>query len=374
LAAEGLSCLLKSRDESSHLSGIKVALSTPAVNHLLFADDSLLLFKANKECAEEVNKVLQIYCDASGQRVNMDKSSIHFGKGCSNQIREDIKNILGVQNKVLSEKYLGMPTDVRNSSNGAFKYLKDRVWKRVQGWIEKSLSSGGKEVLIKAVAQVILTYSMACFRLPRGLCQHIDGLLRSFWWGSKEGKRRACWAAWEEMTKLKYLGGLGFRDIEMFNLALLARQAWRLLQELTSLSARVLKAAYYPDGDFLNANLGSSPSRVWRAIMDGKNVLEQGIIKRVGTGESINIWKTNWLPRDDLFKPVCGKLANPPQYVSELINANGQWDLQLLWEIFIPMDMEVITAFRYALENMRIVGHGAMREKRFSQLDQLTGC
>jgi hypothetical protein len=71
---------------------------------------------------------------------------------------------------------------------------------------------------------------------------------------------------------------------------------------------------------------------------------------------------------------VCGKLANPPQYVSELINANGQWDLQLLWEIFIPMDMEVITTFRYALENMRIVGHGAMREKRFSQLDQLTGC
>jgi hypothetical protein len=126
------------------------------------------------------------------------------------------------------------------------------VWKRVQGWMEQSLSSGGKEVLIKAVAQAIPTYSMACFRLPRGLCQHIDGLLRSFWWGSKEGKRRTCWVAWE-MTKPKYLGGLGFRDIELFNLALLTRQAWRLLQEPTSLSARVLKAAYYLKGDFLSA-------------------------------------------------------------------------------------------------------------------------
>jgi hypothetical protein len=57
--------------------------------------------------------------------------------------------------------------------------------------------------------------------------------------------------------------------------------------------------------------------------MDGKNVLEQGIIKRVGTGKSINIWKTNWMPRDGLFQLVCNKLANPPQYVSELINANG---------------------------------------------------
>jgi hypothetical protein len=229
-----------------------VAPSASAVSHLLFADDSLLFFKVNRESAEEVNKVLQLYCDASGQWINMDKSSIHFGKGCSNQIREEIKNILNVHQEALSEKYLGMPTDVGNSSNGAFKYLKDRVWKRVQGWMEQSLSSRGKEVLIKAVAQAIPTYSMACFRLPRGLCQHIDGLLRSFWWGSKEGKRRTCWVAWE-MTKPKYLGGLGFRDIELFNLALLTRQAWRLLQEPTSLSARVLKAAYYLKGDFLSA-------------------------------------------------------------------------------------------------------------------------
>jgi hypothetical protein len=133
LAAEGLSCLLKSRDKSSHLSGIKAAPSSPAVNHLLFADDSLLFFKANRESAEEVNKVLQMYCDASGQQVNTDKLAIHFGKGCSNQIREVIKNILNVHKEALSEKYLGMPTDVGNSPNGAFKYLKDRVRKRVHG-------------------------------------------------------------------------------------------------------------------------------------------------------------------------------------------------------------------------------------------------
>jgi hypothetical protein len=51
-----------------------------------------------------------------------------------------------------------MPSDVGNSINGAFKYLKDRVWKRVQGWIEMLLSAAGKEVLIKAVAQAVPTY------------------------------------------------------------------------------------------------------------------------------------------------------------------------------------------------------------------------
>jgi hypothetical protein len=118
---------------------------------------------------------------AFGQQVNMDKSSIHFAKGCSGQRREEIKGILDVHNETLSEKYLGMPSDVGNSINGAFKYLRDRVWKKVQGWLEKLLSVAGKEVLIKAVAQAIPTFSMSCFRLPRGLCQHINALLRNFW-------------------------------------------------------------------------------------------------------------------------------------------------------------------------------------------------
>jgi hypothetical protein len=223
LAAEGLSCLLKSRSESSILSGIKVATSAPVVGHLLFADDSMLFFRADRENAEEIKDALEIYCRASGQQVNMDKSSIHFAKGCSQSIRAEIMDLLDVHNEALSEKYLGMPTDVGTSTNGAFKYLKDRVWKKIQGWLEMLLSSGGKEVLIKSVAQALTTYCMSCFKLPRGLCKHINGLIRNFWWGSKEGKRKTCWVAWEAMTKPKGLGGLGFRDIELFNVALLAR-------------------------------------------------------------------------------------------------------------------------------------------------------
>ena len=177
LAAEGLSCLLKARNESSILSGIKVATSALMVSHLLFADDSLLFFRANRESAEEIKEVLNIYCHASGQRVNIYKSSIHFAKGCSQALRGETKDILDVQNEALSEKYLGMPSDVGNCTNGAFKYLRDRVWKRVQGWLELLLSAGGKEVLIKSVAQAVPTFSMSCFKLPRGLCEHINGLL-----------------------------------------------------------------------------------------------------------------------------------------------------------------------------------------------------
>ena len=75
IAAEGLSCLLKSSSQSSSLTSIRVAPTAPAVNHLLFADDSMLLFKSSVEDAERVSNLLNIYCNASGQRINTGKSS-----------------------------------------------------------------------------------------------------------------------------------------------------------------------------------------------------------------------------------------------------------------------------------------------------------
>jgi hypothetical protein len=100
------------------------------------------------------------------------------------------------------------------------------------------------------------------------------------------------------MCKPKKMGGLGFRDIEFFNLGLLAKQGWRLLQHMESLSARVLKAHYYSSSSILDAEVGSSPSQVWRAIHEGVQVLKQGLIKRIGHGETTDLWADQWLPRD----------------------------------------------------------------------------
>lgn len=102
-----------------------------------------------------------------------------------------------MHNEQLTERYLGMPTDVGHSKNGTFKYLRDRVWEKVKGWMEKLLSYAGKEVLIKAVAQAIPVYSMACFRLPRGVCENITSIIRQF-----------CGAAREEEESL-----VGFRGM-----------------------------------------------------------------------------------------------------------------------------------------------------------------
>ena len=74
------------------------------------------------------------------------------------------------------------------------------------------------------------------------------------------------WMSLKKMGKGKEKGGLGFRDLELFNLAMFAKQGWRLIKNLESFVARIMKAKYYPNTNFLEAEIGRNPSYAWRSI------------------------------------------------------------------------------------------------------------
>ena len=82
--------------------------------------------------------------------------------------------------------------------------------------------------------------------------------------------------SWRHLCKSKLKGGMGFRNLQTFNLAMLTKQGWRLLMNPNSLVAQVYKAKYYPHKDDLNASLGSRPSYAWRSIMQGLEVVRRG--------------------------------------------------------------------------------------------------
>ena len=145
------------------------------------------------------------------------------------------------------------------------------------------------------------------------------------------------------MTLSKNLGGLGFRDMEMFNLARLAQQSWRMLQNPLSLSARILKAVYYPHTDIFGASLGSHPSQIWRAVLDGRDIMVQGLVRGIGDGESTKIWEDNWLPRSHARRPIACLIDDPPRLVAELIDhTSSTWNENLVRSVFIPLDAEAI--------------------------------
>ena len=131
-----------------------------------------------------------------------------------------------------------------------------------------------------------------------------------------DGSRKVHWIAWDKMCTPKKVGSKGFQDFEAFNQDLLAKQAWRILTVPNSLWARVLKARYFKNSEFLRAGCPGGVSFSWRSILHGRDLLKSGLIWRIVSGESIDVWKDNWIPRAGAQRP----LGRKPDAVAMTIN------------------------------------------------------
>jgi hypothetical protein len=260
ICAEVLSGLIKKGQQDGLINGISIASNAPAISHLLYADDSILFCRAKPEEASTIMNILKIYQEASGQRVNMDKSEMVFSPNISQDNKNQFQAELPIKISDNINKYLGMPTHFGRSKAMDFNFIMDKIRNKLKGWKEKSLSFEGRGVLIRAVAQAIPTYIMSYFLLPKGLCEKIEQAVCSFWWGSIEVKKRIHWTKKTTLFKSKHEGGMGFKIIRDFNLAMLAKQAWRLHTNPTSLISKCFKAKYFPHSDILQATVGCNPS------------------------------------------------------------------------------------------------------------------
>ncbi|XP_051218974.1 uncharacterized protein [Lolium perenne] len=183
-----------------------------------------ILPEADTNNATSLQRVLDTYCANSGQMVSLAKSSIFFSPNTNVLVRAEMCQALHIDTEAISDKYLGLPSLVGAERSDCFEHFIERIIQRINGWKEKQLSIGGKEILLKAVAQAIPVYAMSVFLIPMGVCKKMMDAISSFWWGDDENSNKLHWMAWWKLCYPKREGGLGFRDFHSFNLAMLAKQ------------------------------------------------------------------------------------------------------------------------------------------------------
>lgn len=213
----------------------------------------------------------------------------------------------------------------------------------MMGWKKKCLSFAGREVMIKAIVNAIPIYSMSCFKFPKGTCKELDSLASNFFWSSSSSPSSIHWRSWQSMVQSKKFGGLGFKDFEGFNDALLAKTAWRILQFPDARWVKILKSIYFPSQNFLHATRGHKASWGWDSILKGRDRLRKDLCWRVGSGHYIEVWRDPWIPGNSLS--VLNKQgqawSNESMLVVELIE-NGRWKLDPIIPVISEADAQKI--------------------------------
>ncbi|KAA3455485.1 reverse transcriptase [Gossypium australe] len=308
-----LSALIRLAKEEGLIKGAKASRRGPEISHLLFADDCILF----------------------GECVNFKKSTIFYSSNTLEASKREILSILGVRSSNEMERYLGLPNVIGRRKKESFQSLKEKLQLRIKGWSNRLLSQGGKEVFIKSVLQAIPTYSMSCFLLPRTFYEELERIIANFWWQKAYGKKGIHWCQWQYLCRSKEEGGMGFRSLAKFNVALLAKQGWRIMNNTDSLVTRLFKAKYFPNTNFLNSSLGNNCSYTWKSIWAAKGVLGEGICWKVGIGSAISVLHDIWIP--DLVNPRLSSHVNTLSVgkVADLIDKNSRkWKSELLESTF----------------------------------------
>ena len=192
--------------------------------------------------------------------------------------------------------YLGLPQFWGRSRAHVLRFIVDRMRSKAQGWKEKLLSAAGKEVLVKSVLQALPAYSMTVFKFPVEVVRKLEEIIRKFWWGADMGEWKVHWVAWHKMTTSKQNGGMGLRDLSLFNRALIAKTAWRIAQQPQALWVQILRGLYFHSGNFLGCQVKKVGSWVWMSILWERDALLSGLRWNVGNGTNIPIWGSPWVP------------------------------------------------------------------------------
>ncbi|XP_074374152.1 uncharacterized protein LOC141714536 [Apium graveolens] len=191
---------------------------------MFFADDCFIFSKASTEYANTIQTMLGVFEKASGQLVNIDKSTVFSSKNTCNYLKNDLCSQLGFKEAGDNSTYLGLPSFISRKKSVTFGYVKDRLKERLQGWGKKNLSRAGNEILLKSSAQTLPNYTMNVFLIPVNICNELEKDMCKYWWRSNSSNQKSIhWMSWERMSERKGVGGMGFRNIRDLNIALLGK-------------------------------------------------------------------------------------------------------------------------------------------------------
>lgn len=210
----------------------------------MFADDILLFGEATLTHINCVMDYMQVFCNATRQKVSNEKTRIYFSKKTPYHAKTDIISYFGFVRTDNLGLYLGMPLIHDKQVKKDFSRVLDRVNSKLSGWKANCLSMARRITLAKSVISSIPYYSMQSTHIPRSVYADIEKLQRNFIWGHPKGGRRLHTIRWDVMCRDKNCEGLGIKRLAKMNDAFIMKIGWKIKTNLDNICSQVLIGKY----------------------------------------------------------------------------------------------------------------------------------
>jgi hypothetical protein len=347
IVMEALSRMLERAVAGGYISGFSVGDSNGtelSISHSLFADDTLIFCGADSEQAWHLRGVFIWFQAISGLKINLSKSEL-VPVGSVQNVPE-LESILGCRVSSLPLTYLGLPLGASFKSKTIWAGVVEKMEKRLAGWKRMYLSKGGRVTLIKSTLSSLPTYYLSLFPIPMSIARRIKKLQRDFLWGGLEDERKFHLVNWKTACLPLHGGGLGIRNIAIFNKALLGKWLWRYSTETTSLWRQVIDSKYGGQGrDWCSNRVRATHGvSLWKHIRAGWDVFSNHVSYKLGDGSRIRFWHDTWCGEFPLKQqyPVLYLLTRAPEArVADFCSLQGSsyaWDISFIravqdWEL-----------------------------------------
>ncbi|XP_056698590.1 uncharacterized protein [Spinacia oleracea] len=294
--------------------GIKISRRAPSINHLFFADDAMIFFRANENSCKNIMKTIEDFGRISGQQLNYKKTHVKFSPYMNNNLRMTLKTILSVGESGKLGVHLGAPIDLGKKKKEDFQFIIDKIQNKVLAWSSLHLSQSMKVILIQSILISVVSHVMRCMKVPASVTNKIDALVTRFFWAGK--------------------GNKGMH--------------WRLVQNPQLLVARVISSFDGRNNNVLGGDKGSGKGASWgrRGLYKAQSKFQEGLVWKIGTGNKVLASRMAWV-QGTVPEVRSNQLIGPSSKwrVSEFIDrGSSAWKSELVRNRFVWKDACAILA------------------------------
>ncbi|CAL1352801.1 unnamed protein product [Linum trigynum] len=303
------------------------------VTHLLYADDAIIYCDATEEEVRNILAILVCFQSVSGLKVNLEKSRM-FPVGDVDSLGR-LAEVFGCDWSFLPTTYLGLPLGAPPAAAGVWNTVITRLQTKMEGWKGSLLSLGGRIVLSNACLASQPLFRCSLFIAPKGVIQRIENIQRDFIWSGLGEQKKIHLVAWERCKIPKKWGGLGIKDLELQNKALICKWLWRFAREQDNWWRELIQIKFAIGATSWKSGgiQGAVRISLWKQITTVNAEFWKFARVKIGMGNNILFWLDHWLNERtlaEIFPRVAAAAAFPLASVSQCLHFENE---SLTWEI-----------------------------------------